>query len=135
MAWRRIAKFVIVGGVGFVVDAAVLTFALQRLTSSVYAARALSFTVAVIATWLLNRTFVFASGDARTIAAEYGRYLSTQVAAALANLLVFIGLVEAIPALISMPVVPLAVGAVLGAIVNYMGSAHWVFAPKRRPGR
>jgi putative flippase GtrA len=50
----------------------------------------------------------------------------------LSNLLVFTALIEAFPRLASTPVVPLAVGAVLGALVNYAGSAWWVFRPKRR---
>lgn len=133
MVSRRFAKFIVVGGIGFAVDAAVLTLALRHLTSSVYAARALSFTTAVLCTWLLNRTFVFATGeDARPIAGEYARYLTTQVTGALSNLLVFAVLIEALPMLESMPVVPLAVGAVLGALVNYAGSAWWVFRPGRR---
>ena len=65
------------------------------------------------------------------VVTEYGRYLATQVIGALANLLVFIVLIELIPQLAATPVVPLAVGAVAGALVNYAGSAWWVFRPKR----
>ena len=133
MVARRFAKFMVVGGIGFLVDAGVLVVAVRYLTPSVYAARALSFTVAVFATWLLNRTFVFATGqDERPIAGEYARYLTTQVIGALSNLLVFFMLIEALPILQSSPVIPLAAGAVLGALVNYAGAAWWVFRPKRR---
>ena len=121
---------VVVGGVGFVIDAGVLTLALRELTSSVYAARALSFGSAVLATWLLNRLFVF-DGRRTSLVAEYGRYLLTQVAGAVCNLGVFVALVEMIPRLAATPVVPLAIGAVLGALVNYAGSALWVFGAKR----
>jgi len=130
----RVAKFLVVGGVGFVVDAAILTLALRHLTPSVYAARALSFGVAVLVTWLLNRTFVFATaGSGAGVATEYGRYFVTQVVAALANLAVFVALIEALPTLADTPVVPLAIGAVLGAAVNYAGSAWWVFRAGARP--
>jgi putative flippase GtrA len=132
MAYRRFAKFIAVGGIGFLVDAGVLTLALRHLTASIYGARMLSFTVAVIATWLLNRTFVFAASGPRPLVAEYGRYLTTQVVGALCNLLVFVALIETLPRLASTPIVPLAVGAVLGALVNYAGSAYWVFNAKRR---
>jgi putative flippase GtrA len=133
MVSRRLVRFIVVGGIGFLVDAGVLTLAVRHLYASVYEARALSFTMAVLATWLLNRTFVFATGeDASPILAEYGRYFTTQVIGALSNLLVFAALIEAFPRLASTPVVPLAVGAVLGALVNYAGSAWWVFRPKRR---
>jgi putative flippase GtrA len=134
MVSRRFARFILVGCIGFAVDAGVLVLALGQLTSSVYAARALSFTAAVFVTWLCNRTFVFvASGSGAAVVAEYGRYLVTQVTGALANLLIFVVLIELVPRLAATPVVPLAVGAVAGALVNYAGSAWWVFRPKRGP--
>jgi putative flippase GtrA len=133
MPFGRFAKFLVVGGVGFVIDAGVLTLALRELTSSVYAARALSFGSAVLATWLLNRLFVFDPGRRTSLVAEYGRYLAMQVAGALSNLGVFVALIEMMPRLSATPVVPLAIGAVLGALVNYAGSVLWVFNA-RRPG-
>lgn len=132
MVSRRFARFILVGCVGFAVDAGVLVLALRHLTSSVYAARALSFATAVFVTWLCNRTFVFA-GSGVGIVAEYGRYFTTQVTGALANLLIFVVLIELVPRLADTPVVPLAVGAVAGALINYAGSAWWVFRPKRGP--
>ena len=133
MALRRVAGFIVVGGIGFAVDAAVLTLAIRHLHASVYEARALSFTLAVLATWLLNRTFVFVTPHARgALAGEYGRYFTTQVIGAASNLLLFAALIEAWPSLAATPVVPLAVGAVVGAVVNYAGSALWVFNARRR---
>ena len=122
----RLLKFALVGGMGFVVDASVLTIALGRLTSSLYLARALSFSVAVFATWLLNRTFVF-QGARISVAAEYARYFTVQVVGALTNLAVFFTLVESLPILSTTPVVPLAIGAIVAAFVNYAGSIWWVF--------
>ena len=133
MPFRRIAKFAVVGGIGFAIDAGVLTLAVREL-SSVYTARALSFSCAVLVTWLLNRLYVFDPDKRASLAAEYGRYLATQVAGALTNLAVFVALIESIPRLAATPVVPLAIGAVLGALVNYAGSALWVF-DATRPGR
>ena len=130
MPFRRIAKFAIVGAIGFAIDAGVLTLAVREL-SSVYAARALSFSCAVLATWLLNRLYVFEPDKRASLAAEYGRYLATQIAGALTNLAVFVALIESIPRLAATPVVPLAIGALLGALVNYAGSALWVFDATR----
>jgi putative flippase GtrA len=126
-------RFIVVGGVGFLIDAGVLTLALRYVTPSVYVARSMSFTAAVIATWLLNRTFVFDADADGSMAAEYGRYFVTQVAGALSNLGVFVALIEILPRLAATPVVPLAAGAVLGALVNYAGAALWVFRTTRVP--
>ncbi|MEO8536319.1 MAG: GtrA family protein [Betaproteobacteria bacterium] len=128
----RLLRFALVGAVGFVVDAGVLTAMLGSVTPSVYAARAVSFSVAVLVTWLLNRRFVFGPTQRQHAGAEYLRYLVTQVIGALTNLAVFFTLVAAFPVLTGRPVVPLAAGAVLGAIVNYWGSTLWVFGAKRR---
>ena len=131
--YARFARFAVVGGIGFLVDAVVLTLALRHLTTSVYVARALSFTTAVGATWLLNRTLVFGADASRSMLGEYGRYLVTQVAGALSNLAVFVALIQWAPRLAGVPVVPLAAGAVVGALVNYTGSARWVFGHRRAP--
>jgi putative flippase GtrA len=87
--------------------------------------------VAVIATWLLNRMFVFDADAGGSMVAEYGRYFVTQVAGALANLGVFVTLIELMPRLGATPIVPLAVGAALAALVNYAGATLWVFNGKR----
>lgn len=129
--YRRFARFAAVGGVGFLIDAGVLTLALDHLTSSVYVARALSFATAVVATWLLNRLFVFDVDPRGSRIAEYGRYFVTQTSGALSNLGVFVALIELMPRLAVTPIVPLAAGAILGALVNYAGSALWVFRSAR----
>jgi putative flippase GtrA len=131
--YRRFARFIVVGGIGFAIDAGVLMLALHRLAASVYAARALSFTTAVVATWLLNRVFVFDAARRGSVVAEYGRYFVTQVAGALTNLGVFVALIEIFPRLASTPVLPLAAGAILGAVVNFAGASLWVFRT-REPG-
>jgi putative flippase GtrA len=127
----RFARFIAVGGIGFIVDAAVLTLAMRYWGFPVYAARLLSFSLAVLTTWLLNRTFVF-EARAGGAAAEYGRYFVTQLIGALCNLLVFVALIETLPPLATTPIVPLAFGAVLGAATNYVGAAWWVFQTGRR---
>ena len=74
MALRRVAGFIVVGRRGVAVEAPLRTLALPQQPSSVYQARALEVTLAVLATWLLNRTFVFVTPRARgALAGEYGR--------------------------------------------------------------
>jgi putative flippase GtrA len=131
LAYRRFARFIVVGGVGFVIDAGVLMLALRYFTPSIYVARALSFTAAVIATWLLNRVFVFDTDAGGSMVAEYGRYFATQIVGAFTNLGVFVALIELVPRLGAAPIVPLAAGAALGAAVNYAGATLWVFDGSR----
>jgi putative flippase GtrA len=124
------ARFAIVGGIGFVVDAGILTVLASWLGLNVYASRAVSFATAVLATWALNRQWVFGSlkaRHARAVGAEYLRYVIVQTVGALTNLVVFVAVLAAVPGLIRYPVVPLAVGAVAGLLVNFAGARAWVF--------
>ncbi len=56
----RFGAFAVVGAVGFLVDAGVLTALVNGLGANPYAARAVSFPAAVTATWWLNRRWTFA---------------------------------------------------------------------------
>ena len=124
-----IARFAFVGLTGFIVDATALTYRSQAWAWNIYGSRAISFFLATAVTWLLNRTFVFDArrriGRRRSI--EYGRYFLVQLGGACLNLAVFAALISGFPALHSIPVLPLAVGAGLGMIFNFTGSLYWVF--------
>jgi putative flippase GtrA len=129
----ELLRFAVVGAIGFVVDAGILTWLVSLLAWNVYAARAVSFGVAVVVTWLVNRRWTFAHRGPGVPApagagAEYARYLTVQVTGALANLGVFAAALAVWPRLIAYPVVPLAIGAVAGLVVNFVGARQWVFA-------
>jgi putative flippase GtrA len=133
----ELLRFAVVGAIGFVVDAGILTWLVSFIAWNVYAARAVSFGVAVLVTWLVNRSWTFAHRGSAVPApagagAEYARYLTVQVIGALANLGVFVAVLAVWPRLVAYPVVPLAIGAVAGLVVNFVGARHWVFA--RRHG-
>ncbi|HET7033723.1 MAG TPA: GtrA family protein [Casimicrobiaceae bacterium] len=124
-------RFAIVGGIGFIVDAGILSALVSWFGLNVYASRAVSFSIAVLATWALNRQWVFGDWKARhasAVGAEYVRYVVVQTVGALTNLAVFVAVLVAVPDLIRYPVVPLAIGAVAGLLVNFAGARLWVFA-------
>lgn len=121
--------FGLVGAIGFAVDGGILTLLSQRFAVNIYLSRLFSFAIATITTWLLNRTFVFKAQelDAQKKRQEYGKYLLVQIGGALLNLGIFSALIKVLPSLQTIPVVPLAVGAVFGMLFNYSGSRFWVF--------
>ena len=126
---KRLFAFGIVGAVGFLVDGGLLTLLSQTYGVNVYASRLFSFLVATIVTWLLNRSMVFNGAIAYTgnKRHEYGRYFLVQIGGAVVNLGIFSMLITVFPALHSIPIVPLAVGAIFGLIFNYSGARYWVF--------
>ncbi len=118
--------FGLVGSVGFIVDAGILTLLAQKFGVNVYLSRLFSFPTATVITWLLNRSLVFNFRHQKT-RSEYGKYLLVQTGGALVNLGVFALLLRAIPTLHATPVIPLAAGALFGLVFNYSGSRYWVF--------
>lgn len=131
---RRLPQFVVVGGIGFVVDAAILLALTNMLAWQPVPARVASFLGAVSVTWLMNRYFTFADRralQARASAGEYARYLLTQSLGAAINLLVFWLALLVMPTLHQHLLVPLAMGSACGLVFNYSVMHHLVFP--RRP--
>lgn len=124
---RRVAAFVVVGGLAFLVDAGVLV-ALERGAGwSAFEARIASIGVAALVAWRLNRAVTFgASGSSQ--AAEGGRYAVAAAASAAVNYGVFSVVLLIAPAVAS--VAAAAVATLMAAAVSYGLMQRWVF---RRP--
>lgn len=118
-------RFACIGGIGFALDAGILTLLVTGLGWGVYLARAVSFCTAVTGTWYANRRWVF--DCMRCARGEYSRYFAVQTAGAGLNLCVYVALIQCFPSLAAAPVVPLAAGAGLALIFNYLGAARLVF--------
>jgi putative flippase GtrA len=125
---RKLPGFVVVGAIGFLIDAGILTLLMTGFGLDHYSARAVSFTVAVTFTWYMNRRWVFEKSTASMSGREYSSYLVVQVIGALINLTVFVAVIEFVPRLTSMPVIPLAVGAIAALLFNFGASSRFVFS-------
>ncbi|MEQ9464820.1 MAG: GtrA family protein [Haliea sp.] len=125
---RQAWCFAGIGAVGFLVDAGVLSWLVASQGWGLYSARAISFGLAVTATWYLNRRITFASHARAGRGREYGRYLSTQTIGALINLGVYVSVIAAVPTLASCPVIPLALGSATALLFNFVSARLWVFS-------
>jgi putative flippase GtrA len=114
-----------VGGLGFVVDAAILSALVHVLDWPHYTARAISFAAAVTVTWYCNRRWVFSRSNDR--AREYGAYFVVQIVGAVINLGTYALVITLVPSLARLPILPLATGAGLALLFNYSGASRWVF--------
>lgn len=133
---RRLPGFALVGATGFLIDAGILTLLMTGFGFGHYGARAISFTVAVTATWYMNRRWVFDRIAVRMSGREYTSYLLVQVIGAVINLSVFVAVIEFVPGLVRAPVIPLAIGAAVALLFNYSASSRFVFSAPRnqKPG-
>jgi putative flippase GtrA len=132
MAWAwlgpsQFLRFACVGTVGFAVDGGILT-SLMRLGWEPLPARLISFSVAVVITWLINKAWTF--GPTAPSARGGGmRYAGVQIIGALINLAIFTLLMAAFPVLRQVPWVPLAMAALVALVFNYLATRHLVFTP------
>ena len=131
MSRAKLPGFVVVGAIGFLIDAGILTLLMTGFGLDHYSARAISFTVAVTFTWYMNRRWVFEKSTASMSGREYSSYLVVQVIGAVINLSVFVAVIEIVPTLTNLPVVPLAVGAVAALLFNFSASSRFVFSESR----
>ena len=111
-----------------------LTFLAVVLGINVYLARLVSFSLAVLATWRLNRTFAFSGMRSADRTREYGRYFFVQSLGALVNLGVFATLVTLFQGLRAWPVLPLAAGAAIALLFNFLVSRAFVFVGRGEAG-
>ena len=90
-------RYLLVGGLGFLVDAGVLEF-LVRMDVSVYAARAFSMTFAIGCTYLLHRHYTFTDSKApKRTEAQLAAFVACQLFAAAVNYGVFCLLLALLP--------------------------------------
>ena len=131
---RQVLSFLAVGGVGFVVEAVILTALTRYAAWSPWQARIPSFLTAVLITWALNRRHTFAGRGLQRRSAEAFLYTTIQGGGALINLGIFGVCLALLPQLVNVPVIPLAIGAVGGFAFNFLLSSKWLYA-RLRPAR
>jgi putative flippase GtrA len=127
-------RFCCAGGLGFVVDFTVLK-TVVHLGLHPVPARCVSFSVAVVATWLVNRAWTFKAHTAPGTPAllrEFVGYLAVQSIGFAANFSVYTAMVLGIPALDGRLLPPAIAGTAVGLVVNYLGAKHLVFRRRAR---
>jgi putative flippase GtrA len=92
-------------------------------------ARLVSFSVAVVATWLVNRSWTFAGrqNPGASLAVEFGGYLAVQSVGFAANLAAYTAVLAGISAFGDHLLPAMVAGTVAGLVINYLGAKHLVF--------
>ena len=110
----RIFRFVVVGGLAFVLDAG-LVFAVVHLGLDVYLSRALSLIVVVLFTYVLNRQATFAATGWPSLQ-EVAAYVAASLIGLVINYLVFVGAIWVkLPLLLAM-----AAGTIVASTFNFL---------------
>jgi putative flippase GtrA len=128
-------RFGVVGVVGFLVDAGLLR-ALLAAGLGYYSGRAISFLSAATATWILNRSFTFRR-DAEVVrahpAAEWLSYLGLMLIGGVANYGAYALAVENSTLVRAHPELGVALGSLVGMVINYWTAKTMIFERRLRP--
>ena len=122
---KRLTKFAVIGCLGFLTEVALIKIAITMFDKTALEARFVSFPVAVVVTWVLNRKYNFNSKSSAL--PEASRYFVMQIAGALTNLGSFLACVLLVPGLSQHPVTVLGFAALVGFLVNFFLSSFFVF--------
>lgn len=128
---RAMRSFALVGGAGFVVESIIMTVLIRLAAWQPWHARAPSFALALLVTWLLNRTLTFPGRGPERRSVEAFFYILIQIIGGGLNLLVFAVCLHYWPQLGKVPVVPLAIGAAGSFGFNFAASNGLLYARRR----
>ncbi len=123
----QFSRFSAVGAFGFVLDGGLLYLLLQWQFDP-FLGRGISFPIAVTATWYLHRTWTFSIGRVAASRHEYKRYMLVQIFAAVANYAIYALLLQFVEHTPVNALIALAIGAVVGLVINFFGARSWAFA-------
>lgn len=128
---KKFILFGIIGTVGFTVDSMVLFFMVKYQGFDLVLSRVCSFSLAVFATWLLNRTFTFNDSEINIKKSkEYIQYLTVQTIGAFINFSVFFILIYFVEFFKDMLIAPLAIGAFFSLLFNFVVTKRRIYYRK-----
>ncbi|RTR40622.1 GtrA family protein [Shewanella canadensis] len=120
-------KFLLVGGVSFLIDLSLFLYLSQQLLWPLLTARLAAFSVALTLTWLGNRLFTFSHRKKVHKGQQFAMAVILACSAASVNLTVFYLLSELLTPTGVTATIYLALGVLSGLIVNWLGSNYLVF--------
>ncbi len=124
--FHQFLRFGIAGGIGFLVDVAMLYLALAA-GADFYLGRGISFLCAVLATWQVNRNFAFKASTSISLWQEWWRYLLAMLGGGVINYLSSAMTVHMLPPGPLVPMLGVAIGSIAGMTVNFVSSRMFVF--------
>jgi putative flippase GtrA len=124
---QRFLIYLMVGAVGFIVDAGLVGMQVHILGIGPYVARGPSFAAAVTVTWMLNRAHTFKGLERHSAGTAYRRYVLAQMVGGLTNLGVYAAAIDAIAICARYPEIAVALASGFALVVNYALARLFVF--------
>lgn len=89
---ERFFKFLIVGTIGFVVDFGTLTLLKETTGLATVVANTISFTMAVISNFTLNRYWTYPDSRSKTLASQIGQFTLVSIVGLVLNNIILVSL-------------------------------------------
>ena len=128
----QIFWFIVAGTVGFIIDAGVLEFAVRYTNAGLFTGRIISFSIAVIVTWQLNRLWTFKQQAIAIIGikkalSEFFKYLLSSSLSIAINFGIYTFLIFSFTVYREVPSLAVAFGSLGAMFVTFSMSKYWVF--------
>lgn len=120
---KKCARFIAVGAIGFAIDAGLLWTITTKENVNPYSARLISFSSALIITWILNSSFTFKTRKANK-KKQFNSYIAVQAISFGLNYSMYSGIVWLNW---SAPLVALVVAALVSMVFSFCAMNLWVF--------
>lgn len=129
---KQVYWFIIVGTIGFIVDAFLLEIILRNFEIGMIFGRLLSFSVAVTVTWLLNRHYTFRQAthehkNLKGLIQEFFMYLLASSASISINIGIYMLCVFSFEICYEKPFLAVGIGSIGAMVVTFLVSKYWVF--------
>lgn len=123
----RFVRFCVVGAVGFIVDGGILALLTHELGIGPIRSRVVSFSVAVIITWAMNRRWAFRDRVQANMPRELFNYVAMQVLGLIINFSAYTGLVLYATAPFNYPLIALCIASAIALSFNFAALLKFVF--------
>lgn len=121
---KKLLKFLISGGTGFLVDAGITMAMLHYEIAGPFLSRAVAIVTAMAVTWYINRNFTFGASR-QSLVREGFRYSAIGVTSAALNYALYAALIGSAPHL--QPLVAVVFASAAAMAYSYFGYSRFVF--------
>lgn len=125
-------RFAMVGGLGFIVDGSILAAGVHVFGMDPVNGRGISFSCAIVVTWLFNRGFTFNIQQSSLRGTEFFRYFASGLLGLAVNLGTYLAVINEVPLTARYPLLALILASALAAVFNYWSSSNFVFSHTHR---
>ncbi|WP_167730640.1 GtrA family protein [Terasakiella sp. SH-1] len=123
---RQLLGFLVTGGLAFMLDGGILQALVTGLEMSPFTARSISFSIAVVFTWLMNRKISFKVSTPLSFKEFFG-YLSTQSFGLSINVGVYTAVIFTVELAQTYPFFALIPATALSMVFNFVAMKYLVF--------